>query len=201
MTHRRTRRKLSRPRRPLVLALAALLALPVLALAQPPAGPGDGPGLGPRAGGPGAHGPGAAHRLRGGPGHGPFHNLDFVADFLDLTDEQRDRARSLRADLQESHRALREESRALRQELRTELDAEAPDTNRVGELTLALHEQRRKGRTLAEQALADFEALLTADQLESFRQLRQTVQERRRERRENRRQRWEERREGRPDGA
>lgn len=175
-THRRTHRRIPRPPRPLVLALAALLALPVLALAQPPAGAGDGPGFGP-------HG---ARHLRGGAGHGPFHNLGFVADLLDLTDEQREQARSLREGLRESHRALREESRGLRQELRTELDAEAPDTNRIGELTLALHQQRRKGRALAEQALADFEALLTADQLESFQQLKQTLQERRRERREGR---------------
>lgn len=193
MTHRRTHRKIPRPPRPLVIALAALLALPVLALAQPPAGAGagDGPGFGPR---------GARH-LRGGPGHGPFYHLGFVADFLDLTEEQREQARSLREGLRESHRALRDESRALRQELRTELDAAAPDTNRIGGLTLALHQQRRQGRALAEQALADFEALLTADQLEPFQQLKQTLQERRRERRENRRQRWEERCEGRSGGA
>jgi Spy/CpxP family protein refolding chaperone len=184
--------------RPLVVLLAALLALPALALAQPPAGPpsAPGPGFGPHAGGPGLHG------FRGGPGgRGPFGNLGFVADFLDLTDEQREQARSLREDLMESHRALWEQTRTLRQELRAALDEETPDTAHIGELTLALHEQRQKARALREQALSDFEALLTADQLETFQQLRQTVQERRRERREFRRQRWEERRGGRPDGA
>ena len=176
-----------RPPRLLVFALAAALALPLLALAQPPAGPpgaGDRPGFGPRAGvaaagGPGAHGPRAGRR-----GPGLFRDPGFVADFLELTDEQRERARSLRTDLRESRQALRQESHNLRRELRSELDAEAPDTNRVGELTLALHEQRRKGRALAERAVADFEALLTADQLETFRQLRETLQERHRERRE-----------------
>lgn len=187
MTLPTTRPTPNRQCRPLVLALAALLALPVIALAQPPNAPGGGPGFGPRAdvagaGGPRAHGP--AHR-----GHRLFRDFGFVADFLDLTEAQREQARNLHQELRERHRALRQERRTLRQEMRTELGAEAPDTSRIGELTVALHEQRQKGRALTEQAMADFEALLTEDQLESFRHLRQTLQERRQERREGRHQR------------
>lgn len=180
-----------RMQRFLVVTLAALLALPALALGQPPAAPGDGSGFGPGRGGPGAHALRAAHRRPGGPG--PFHNLDFVADLLDLTEEQREQAAGLRDGLRESHRVLRQESRTLRQELRAALNAEAPDTGHIGELTLALHEQRQRGRALAEQALADFEALLTAEKLETFQQLRRSLRERRQERREDWRQRWEER--------
>lgn len=178
--------------RPMICLLAALLALPVLALGQPPGTPGDGagerPGVGQRHGrGPGGHSPG---------GHGPLGSLDFLARFLELTDEQREQAQTLRDGLREDGRALREESRTLREDLRTELDAEAPDPTRVGVLTLALHGQREEMRALAEQALADFEALLTSEQLADFQPLRETVKERRQERRERR----QERRSGRRGG-
>lgn len=171
--------------RSMIFLLAALLVLPALALAQPPGtpgnGPGDGPGFGPRQG----HG----LRSHGSGGRGPFGNLDFLTRFLDLTEEQREQAQALREGLREDSQALRGDSRTLREDLRTELDAEAPDPTRVGELTLALHAQRAELRGLAEQALADFEALLTPEQLASFQQLRETVKERRQERREQRRER------------
>jgi len=181
--------------RSMIFLLAALLALPVLALAQPPGAPmgapGDRPGPGPRDGG--FHGPGfgPGHGPGYGPGYGPgghapLARLDFIARFLDLTEEQRQQALALREKLLEDSRALREQSRGVRADLRTELDAETPDPTRVGELTLALHQQRQELRGLAEQTLADFEALLTPEQLASFQKLRETRMEQRRDRRQRR---------------
>lgn len=171
---------LSKPSRLLLpTLLVALLALPFLsptALAQPPAAPGDGPG------GPG-FGPRGAHGAHGG---GLFGNLGFLVRFLDLTEEQQAQVQALRENLRQNSALLREESRALRQDLRTALDAEAPDATEVGELAIALHGQRQELRQLRDQAIADFEALLTQEQLESFQQLKESIQDRRENRRERR---------------
>jgi len=169
----------------LSLTLAAALLLSWNLLAQPPAGgPGGPPGV--------HHGPGFA--ARGPQAGGPFGNLRFVATFLDLTEEQQQQGRALRQRLREDSAALREEVRGLRRQLRAELEEETPDATRVGELMIATHGQRKQLRALREQALADFEALLTAEQLEKFQDLRQALQERRQARREARRERWQGRR-------
>lgn len=153
-------RKHSLPRILTVLAAALCLAAALPLMAQ---GPGFGPGHGP---GPGA-GPGAAF----GPADGQGPHLGRLAGWLELTDEQIEAARALFETVRTEAEPLRDEQKALRDELRTVLEADAPDATEVGTLVLALHDNRQEIRGLREAAWADFEALLTPEQLEKLEQL------------------------------
>lgn len=160
----------------LTVAVAAALLIPATVLAQPPAGPPGGrPGAGLGLGSGPGFGPG------GGPrgGLGPFGNFAFLSRFLNLTEEQQTQAQALRDQLRDDSATLRDQSRARRDELRTALNADSPDATHIGELAIALHNQRGQLRALVEKAVSDFEALLTQEQLESFQQLRDAVRERR----------------------
>lgn len=164
-----------------LLLPALLLATPVL-LAQPPGpgGGGQGPGMGPGAHGfapQGHRGPGARHGL-GGPA--------FLASYLDLTEQQKEQVRALHQERREASRPIRERMRTLRRELHTELQAEAPNTLRVGELSLALHEQRQEMRQLRQGFHEDLKALLTTEQQEALERLVNARKERREARRERR---------------
>ena len=79
-------------------------------------------------------------------------------------------------------------------EIQEQLDRAGASSAALGEASARLAVTRARLevqlRALREQALADFQALLTAEQLEKFRDLRQALQERRQARRE----RWQEHR-------
>lgn len=175
--------------RSLPLAMAAVAVAALLAavpLVAEPHGPAGGPGRGPGSGhadghgfaGPGHRGPGPAHR---GPGHGLFAGRGFerLARFLDLSEEQRTQARAIHQATRDQAQPIFEESRTLRGELQDLLAQEAPDPTAVGETFLALHANRVRIRQLHESARAQFEALLTQDQLDEL----ATFEERRHERR------------------
>lgn len=136
-----------------VLALATLVALPLLA--QP--GPGGGPG------GPGGP-PGDPQGVRG-PGAFPLRAL---VEFLDLTEAQVEEARLLLEDLAADLRPLAEEARDLRQELVALLDSENPDPAAVGALVLEIHGIRDEMKAARDDFDAAFAALLTPEQLERW---------------------------------
>lgn len=152
--------------------LAALVAAP-LALAQPP-GPHGGPGFERPGDGPG-FGPG--HRGHRGPKR--LHDLRFLTRFLELTDEQIDQARSLFEGTRELTQPIREDLRATHRELRTLLDTDAPDANRVGSLVLEMHDLREQLRQSRELAFEDFRALLTPEQLDKLETLKEARDARR----------------------
>jgi Spy/CpxP family protein refolding chaperone len=140
----------------LAVALCLVAGLTVTALAQ---GPGRGHG------GPGAH--------RGGH-HGGHHGppIERLARFLALTDEQIEAAKAIREATEAQVAPIRQAQKALHEELRTLLDAEAPDATAVGEVAIELHEGREQIHALREQAKADFEALLTAEQRDKLERLK-----------------------------
>ncbi len=137
------------------IALALALLMPVTALA----GPGFGP-RGERGDGP----PMAGRHFFPPPG------------YLDLTEEQIEATQAIRDNLHDQLEVLREEFSALRQQLRDLLDGDNPDPAAVGELVIELHSERGQFRDLLAAAEAEFEALLTAEQLtkwENFQELRE----------------------------
>lgn len=143
-----------------LFALVLLLAAAPLALAQGPGGPGGGHGPGPGAG--------------PGPDHGGFGvPLNRLAAYLRLSDEQIAEAQEIFTAAREAAAPIRETQKALHEELRALLDGENPDPTAVGEVVLDLHANRQELRTLRQAAFADFEALLTAEQLEKLERLKE----------------------------
>lgn len=161
------------------LSIAALVLAGGMAWAQGPgSGPqGPGPGIGP--GGPGG-GPGlfAQAGRHGRMGRHGFFGPRLIRA-LDLSEEQIKQAREIRENTRRQVQPLAEEQRALRQELRTALEGEAPSSEAVGSIVISLHQNRQQVRDLHQQALTDFEAILTPEQLERFQQFRERRQDRR----------------------
>lgn len=167
---------MQRPKRPkrnpsplwMILVLT-LLTLPLVVTAQPPAGP-PGERIG-RAG----HGPGGP----GATGESLFRHLGFLADFLELTDEQIEEARLLAEDLKAALQPLREQARATRREVRAALGEDNPDPTRVGTLVIDQHRLRQEMKALVTAAVEDFRALLTSEQQELLDRFRESRRGRR----------------------
>lgn len=117
------------------LATAILLAVPVLAAAQPGGGQ-MGPGQMP----PGGRGQMPPPGM--GPGMGPM--WQGLVMRLDLSDQQRAEIKSLLTDQRESERTLREQMRAMQQQLAAAVYASAPDTVAVADLVGRLAEAQRQ---------------------------------------------------------
>ena len=144
--------------------------------------------LAPAWGQPGGFGGPGGARFGGGSGLGDSEfgeclhtrRTERLADFLELTDEQ---IASWEAQ-QEATRAqlepLREESQANRQELRDLLEGDAPDATVVGQTVLDGKALREQTQAIHEAAKADFEALLTAEQLERYETFQELRPDRRR---------------------
>lgn len=130
----------------LITAAALVAALPLAA--QPPAA-GGGPGAGEAFG--------AAPRL---------HRA--LAAFLELTEEQIEAARALRTEARAEAEPLITQLRRQGEALRALLDSANPDPAAVGQAILTLHELKGELRALRESYEADFEALLTPEQLDRF---------------------------------
>jgi Spy/CpxP family protein refolding chaperone len=170
----------------IVIAVAALAAAVPLAAQGPGSGPGQGPG--PAAGfgpGPGfGAGPGGACAgagLGAGPGQqrayghhgGPGHRFGRLARYLELTDEQLAAAQAIFEAAREESAAVREAQRTLHEELAALLDGDDPDPAAVGELVLALHDNRAAVKAVHDAAFEDFKALLTAEQLAKLEKLQE----------------------------
>jgi len=165
----------------LVLACCLLATLTGTAAAQGRGhGPGHGgPGFG-AAGGPDGVAEGFHHGGRRG-----HHGLPLarLARHLELTDEQVESAKAIRQATEERVTPIRQAQRTLHGELRALLEADAPDASAVGAKAIELHAGREQIRALHEQAKADFEALLTAEQVDKLGNLKELRDDRRRGRR------------------
>lgn len=162
-----------------VFSIAALTLAGGMAWAQSPGnGPqGPAPGIGP--GGPGGgFGLFAEAGRHGRMGRRAFFGRHLIRA-LDLSEEQIEQARQIRESTREEVQPLAEASRALRQELRTALESESPSAEAVGSIVISLHQNRQQVHDLHQQALTDFEAILTPEQLERFQELKERRQERR----------------------
>ena len=144
------------------LALLLTAALGPALLAQPGPTPGPAPGAAPRFAPDPFHG-GGPGPLRGAPFASPR-----VVRALELTEQQVDAARSIAEDLRADLAPLFEEGEALHAELRDLLADTEPDPRAVGETVIAIHEHRDRTRAVKEAARAEFEALLTPEQLERW---------------------------------
>jgi|CXWL01.1.fsa_nt_gi Spy/CpxP family protein refolding chaperone len=156
--------------RRLTLLVAALL-LPLAAVAIPiPERPGDRhpfPG-GPRFGPPGG-------------GRGAF--LDRIADYLDLSAEQRTQAKAKMESTRDSATELGEQTRGLRDELRAAVDR--GDKAAIGDLVLQLKALRDQAGGVRDRVAADLETILTPQQQVRWQALRDWLDQRRDERREH----------------
>lgn len=119
----------------------------------------------------------------GGRGRGMgSHSLLPPPGYLDLSEAQREAAKSIREAARSEMEANREESSALRQQLKAELDSETPDAMNVGRLTIDLHQLRQSAGAIREQVEAEFGLILSAEQLEkweNFKELRASRRSRR----------------------
>jgi Spy/CpxP family protein refolding chaperone len=116
-------------------------------------------GLGAAAGGqPGPEGPRGA---RMGPDHG-------MARFLGLSEEQKAQVQKLMEGQRTKHEALREEFEKNRQQLEQALQGANPDPTTVGELAIAGHRLRERGKALREAQDRAIRALLTPEQQAKF---------------------------------
>lgn len=170
----------------IALAAAALMTAGVaVTLAQPP--PDDpmgfddleapalyadaGPG-GPGPGGPRGFGP-PGHRGPGGPGVIDPRRL---ADYLDLTDEQRASARQLFEAQRDKVRPLFEQQRGLREQLETTLDDPAASDAALGQLVKQLHANRQAMKTARQELRAQLTTLLDPAQKAKLDQLETVMQ-------------------------
>jgi len=145
-------------RAPFAILAAVLISMPFLAFAQPPGG---GPGFG------AGDGPGSGARHGGGPGDGIGRFLP-PPGYLDLSDEQIEAAQGILEVARAEIEPLREEGRTNREELHALLETENPDPTTVGELMIAGRDLRHEIRDVLEGYVAEFEALLTPEQLEKW---------------------------------
>lgn len=170
-------------------AIAATLAL-AAALVFTPDASAQRPGFD-RAerGGPGFHHRG--HRQhRGYRGGGDMLPLRALAHRLELTDAQKEQAKALGETFRETTRPLREEIHGNHQELQALLDGDGASASAVGELMLEIDAARDQIEIQKDALIADFEEILTPEQLERFETFQERWQERKEERRTRRAERF-----------
>ena len=88
-----------------------------------------------------------------------------LSRILDLTDEQKEKVKSLREEARASLERLGEERQERREQLKAALDMDTSDPLRVGELVLANRDGRKKMRALYESNRESFRAILTEEQI------------------------------------
>lgn len=137
----------------------ALMVIPALVLAATVAVAWPGP--------QGPHGDGFKHLHRAPFGGGHF------AEALDLTEEQRTAAKALHEEMAAEAAPLRELHREQWAALETLLDSGDADATEVGRQVIEMHETRQQMQALHEDFADRFGALLDADQLEKFEEMRQ----------------------------
>ena len=107
----------------------------------------------------------------GGPGlRGGGRGMDIPSErrlsrILDLTDEQKEKVKSLREEARASLERLGEERQERWEQLKAALDADTPDPLRVGELIIARRDGREEIRAIYESNRDSFRAILTEEQI------------------------------------
>ena len=127
--------------------------------------------------GPGGPGPGGPPGF-GGPGHGG-RAIDprRLADYLDLTDEQRAAARQLFEQQRDKVRPIFEQQRSLREQLETTLDDPAATDAALGQLVKQLHANRQSMKTAKQELRSQLKSLLDADQQAKLDRLETVMEE------------------------
>lgn len=118
---------------------------------------------------------------RGMRGHGPGdaeQRLEFLADYLSLTEAQKTAIEKLQASLETRIEPLREQQKQLHEQVREALDNDA-DAATVGALVIAQHEGREKIRGLMEAHADQIKAQLTPAQVSRWEALKEARQARR----------------------
>lgn len=105
-----------------------------------------------------------------GPGPGDFLKAaQRVADYLELTEEQRDAWRELITQFHETVTPIMEEIKSLEQELASALGSDAePDPTYIGQLVIQIHTLREEVRMHRENYQEGFLNLLTEEQVAKY---------------------------------
>ncbi len=98
--------------------------------------------------------------------------VQVVARALDLDESQLEQWAAIRAAAHEAVEPLAAEVDSLQGQLEELLDGENPDSEAVGALVLAIRDLRQEIRAIGEDATAQFEALLSEEQMKRLRAIR-----------------------------
>lgn len=104
-------------------------------------------------------------------GHGRHMDSGRIAEYLNLTEAQKTQVEQLREKTKVAMEPLFEEHRALAEAVHSALESDA-DAATVGAAVIAAHEHGKKIRAVREQHDAELEALLTPEQAERWRSLK-----------------------------
>ena len=92
----------------------------------------------------------------------------FLDRVLELTPEQAEQVEALKEDLRATVAPLVEQRRELHQNMEDELETEAPDPTRIGEIVIASRHLGGEMQDIRASARQSFEAILTPEQLDSL---------------------------------
>jgi Spy/CpxP family protein refolding chaperone len=141
-----------------VLAMAGLLAVPVLAITQQDTSQGNA-AADPSAAGAAAMPPGA---------HFAMHRM---VQQLNLTDDQKAAAKQLFQDLKTKLAPFHQTQKQLHTQLQTALAAPQPDAAAVGQIAIQIHQNRAQMKPVMDAFQQQFQALLNPDQLAKYKQM------------------------------
>ena len=117
------------------------------------------------------HGGHGTYMRHGGPGEGMDRHMEYVADKLDLTDEQRAAAKKLHEGVEDEVRGIFDQQRDIREAIDDMLDSANPDATALGQKMIEGHALRTRLQAIHESLQKQFKGLLNADQLKKFEQL------------------------------
>lgn len=137
------------------LSIAALLLAAAVVMAQPP-----------------MHGHFGGHMKMAGPDREHFAGMhermvEHLSKALGLSDSQKASAQQLHEDTMKKVEPIFEQQRTLHEQVQTALE-NGSDAATVGALVISSYKNRQTIKAAHEEAMKEFEALLTADQLTKF---------------------------------
>ena len=122
--------------------------------------------------GPDFHHKGGHMGHMGGP-EGMAQMMEHVSKVLSLTDTQKAAAKKIHEETFAKAGPLMEQQHQQREEIHALLDGANPDATEIGQKMIAAHATDEQLKALHEAAMAKFGALLNADQLEKFKNLKE----------------------------
>lgn len=105
------------------------------------------------------------------------NNLRAIARVVQLSPAQVQQAQALFAELRQTIEPLRQQIPPLREALEDLLEAEAPEAAAVGQAVIDIDALRDQIQDARESGVAEFEGLLTADQLERWEEFQEQCRE------------------------
>ena len=104
------------------------------------------------------------------PGHGRTAGAQ-IAGFLDLSEDQVEQWKGIRASHEEAAKQLLAQRRQLGQQLRNHLEGKTPDAGEVGALVIELHGVRGQLRSLHDDYVSAFVEMLSPSQRRQYDQV------------------------------